>query len=245
MKKINLFILTINLYPKLIVTALVKGLSRAKFLLKVRSISQNLHDHSALVPSLDPNEGDFKLEVDALQTLMVAGDSLVAALKANTAATSKQRDKITGIMTDKYCNQIQNTPNITLENVKALGFGVKGVDDQQADDIALVSNSHPTIEELDNTRYLEIMLTIHNSKSGKIGLPEDGKRCDIFMKVGGDKPLDLKGMTYVGSSTRGHFHVHFTSDQLDQDVWFIAVYVAKASSDGEPELSPAVKGKIQ
>jgi len=244
MKKINSFFLTINLNPKLIVTALVRGLSRAKFYLKVRNISQNINAHPGIV-TFNPDGAAFTLEVDALETLMNTGDNLITLLKANTAATLAQREKITGIVTDKYCGQIQNTPGITLSQVKIFGFGAKGVDDLQSDDPVLVSNSHPTIEELDNSRYLEIILTIHNSKSGKIALPDDGKRCDIYMKVGGDMPLSLKGMDYIGSSTRGHFHVHFTSDQLDQVVWFIAVYVPKATSDAAPELSPAIKGKVQ
>jgi len=231
MKKIKQILLpivmTINLNPKMIVTVLFRGLSFPKFLVKVKAMSAALITHTALFPDLDPTPPDFKIEVDKLDALQTKEENLIEELKSNTEAKLKQKKVVKNIATDKYANQIQNTPNVTVENIKLVGFGIKGVDDLQSDDAATVLNSNGEIDEIDANNHLELTLHIRNSKTGLLAIPSDAKRMDVYISFGSDKPTDVKKMQFAGSAVRGKFTYHFLPDNYKQDVWFIVLYVPR------------------
>jgi len=245
MKKVKLillpFLMTINLNPKMLVTVLFKGLSFPKFLIKVKAMSAALNTHTALFPDLDPTPADFKIEVDKLDDLETKEKNLIQNLKANTQAKLAQKKVVTDIATDRYANQIQNTANVTVENVKQVGFGIKGVDDLQSDDIATVLNSIGEIDEIDTNNHLELTLHIRNNKTGLLALPDDAKRMDVYLSYGSDKPTDISKMQYAGSAVRGKITVHFLQENYKQDIWFIVLYVPKQKGVqvklSEPKMS--------
>ena len=236
-------LMAVNLNPKTIVTVLFKGLTFAEFLVKVKSMAQALVTYTGLFPTLNPTPANFQTEVNTLDTLETKEKNLVQQLKANTEAKNKQKKKVNDIAVN-YASQIQNTTGVTVENIKKVGFGVKGVDDQQAPDEVKVANSKPTIEEIDQNRKLEHTLTIHNDITGKIGLPNDAKHADVYEFFGGAQPpVDIKKMTYLGAATRGKYTNHFLPDQVGQLVWYIVVYVPKKKG-GVPEISNAVSATV-
>ena len=247
MKKVKLFLMPIlmalNVNPKIIVTALFKGLTFARFLIKVNSMSKALINNSALYPSLDPPPADFATEVGKLDALEIKEKNILQQLKANTEAKLQQKKVVNDIVVDKYCNQIQNTPGVTVENIKKVGFGVKNYDDQQSEPVASVTNSKPTIEEIDANHHLQQTLIIHNSVSGLIAIPHDAKRLDVYLSFGAEMPTDVKKMTYGGSATKGKFTYHFNPEDLGKDVWYICVYVPRKKGV-MGELSGAVKKTV-
>ena len=236
-------LMAVNLNPKTIVTVLFKGLTFAEFLVKVKAMAQTLVTNSGLFPTLNPAPSSFQTEVNNLDTMETKEKNLIQQLKANTEAKKKQKKKVNDIAV-AYATQIQNTTGVTVENIKKVGFGVKGVDDLQAPDEVLVSNSKPTIEEIDQNRHQEHTLTIHNDVTGKIGLPADAKHVDVYEFFGGAQPpTDIKKMTYLGTASRGKFTNHFLPDQVGQVVWYIVVYVPKKKG-AVAEISKAVSATV-
>ena len=247
MKKIKSFLMTIimaiNPNPKIIVTALFRGLTFLGFLNKVKAMSTSLNANSTLFPGLDPPPADFKTEVDTLDGLETKEKNLLQQLKSNTEAKLAQKKVVNDIVVDKYCHQVQGIAGITIKTIKLGGFGVKNYDDQKADPVASVTNSHPSIEEIDANHHLQHTLIIHNSVSGLLAIPYDAKRLDVYMFFGDTAPTDLKTMMYAGSATKGKFTYHFDAADLGKNVWYICVYVPKKKG-AMGELSGSLKKQV-
>ena len=228
---------------KLIVTALLDNLTEDDFRDRVKALIQAEVDNPTIIPGLSPTAAAETTKVVALDALYLKRDSLIQQQKTNTGQIYALVKEITDDITSKWVPQVQTAVAGDENLVKLLGFGIKGEDNQQSEPEVSVSNSKPDITFVDINHYLQIALTIRNNVTGKIGLPFDAKRLDIYMSFLYEQPLTLSKMQYVGSATRGKFTVHFPPEQLHQTVWFIAVYVPKTAG-ATGELSGAVKSTV-
>jgi hypothetical protein len=243
MKKLKLtFLLAMNLYPKLIVTVLIKGLTQALFLQRAKALHKGVADHIAYVPGILPIPADFLLEVNKLEGFVNNADSLLAQMKANTENIKKQEKVVADTLTDKWAKTIETATGMTADKVKEMGFGVKNVDDQQAEPKASVTNSHPMVSEIEYG-YLTHTFHIRNSMTGKYALPDDAYYIEVYEQIGGDEPTDWRKMIPVGRVVRGKYTNHFDPSQKGSVVWYIFVYVPKKAGI-EIENTGSVKYNI-
>jgi len=115
--------------------------------------------------------------VDKLDALETKEKIFWEQLNANTEAKKQQRKVINDIAVDKYCKQIQGTTGVTVETVKLVGFGIKGVDDQQARTLLTVKTVFQPLKMLiyEATTLSSTFLQSHNSLTNKITLPSDAQ----------------------------------------------------------------------
>ena len=126
-------LMAMNVSPKIIVTALLSGMAISDFLIRAKSMAKALLTYGpTLFPNLDPPVADFDNAVKALDTLETNEKNLLQQLKSNTEAKIKQKRWWNGIAVDNYCKEIQTTAGVTVDNIKKVGFGIKGVDDLKA-----------------------------------------------------------------------------------------------------------------
>ncbi|MCX6706215.1 MAG: hypothetical protein NTV24_03900 [Candidatus Woesebacteria bacterium] len=233
-----------NLDPKIEVTANLEGLTKPQFVVITGGIAQAAIDNPTVAPTtLDPTPAALKAEVQIMAALMVAAQNLVQQLRNNTELINKSLKIINDFIVSGWVPEIQKKVT-NPEDIKLLGFGIKGVFDGHSGSGVSITNSKPDISNVEY-RHLEHILTFRNNITGHIGLPYDGLRIDIYEYIGTTEPTDIKKMTYIGSASRGKFTNHFTEDQLGQKVWYIAVYVGKKSAaDGSSELSVKVQATV-
>ena len=241
MKKIAAFLLAINLDPKMIVTALL-NLAFGDFLARVKSISAALKTNEALFPGIGLLPDNLVTEVGKLDALETKEDNLVQELKANTEAKEQQKQVVNDMIVDQVCTKVQNTPGVTVENIKLVGLGIKGVDDQQSEPAATATNSHPVFGDIE---YAPLTHTFNarNSVTGKFGLPAGVLYTEVREQIGGDQPTDYKKMDVVGRMIRGKFSNHFNAADKGKDVYYFLIYVPKNPGDS-PELGGITKRTI-
>jgi hypothetical protein len=224
--------MTLEQVKKLILTTNFAGLTEDEFIEKVVNMIKAEIDNPALVPGLTPAPDDVQAKVDEIKTLKQENKQMKQKQKDNTGKIKDLKKDIKNDLTSKWANQAQNAPGMDKNKAALLGFGSKGLDDGHSEPSVNINNSNPEIAIVDASRHLQLMLTIHNNVTGKIGLPKDAKGIDIYMFMGKDEPVDFrKSGTYVGRAKRGKRTIKFAEDQMGLIVWFYVIYVPRNAGD--------------
>ena len=231
------------LEKKLIVTAPLEDKAEADLRARFKEIIAGQTAHALYVPGLNPTAAAVHTKDQALDVLYANRDSLTAQQKANTEKIIAKIAEIKNDIVSNWCPQTQAAPDITTDRVKELALGIKGEDNMQSESEVSVTNSKPIFSDIDINRHLEHTLTVKNSTTGKIGIPDDAKRVDIYMFIGVTAPVDISNMKYIGSSARGKYTNHFSRTELGLVVWYIAVYVPKKKG-ASVEISAPQKGTV-
>ena len=228
---------------KVIVTALLAGLPEAEQRARLKKLIKAMIDFPTYVAGLAPTADEVNDKDVILDGYFAKRESLNAQQKSNTEDIITLMTEMCDDVTYKWCPQTQAATGITVAKIKELGLGIKGEDNLESESAVSVTNSKPIFSDVDMNRHLEHTLTIRNSMTGKIGIPDDAKRVDIYILMGNTAPVDLSNMKYLGSSSRGKFTSHFAASELGQTVWYIAVYVPKKKGTSV-ELSDVKKSSV-
>jgi len=190
---------------KLIVTALLDGLTETEFYDRMLVLIKAQIDHDTIVPDLSPTASAEGTKATTLKGYFDLRASLKAQQKSNTSSIRKLIKDMKNDVTSGWCPQVQEAVQGDGDKVKLLALGIKGEDDQESEPEYTVSNSKPTIEDISMKNSLEHTLLIRNNMSGKIGLPYGAKRADVYISYGEGMPVDIKKMTWLGEASRGKF----------------------------------------
>jgi hypothetical protein len=212
---------------KIVVTALLDGLTEDEFLHQVLKLIKAQQDNSAIVPALSPTASAEATKAATLKGYFDVRDSLKAQQKRNTKKINNMIKEIKKDVISNWCPQVQTAVEGDTDKVKLLGMAIKGKDDQKPEPNITVCNSKPSIENISLDNLLEHDIFIRNNKSGKIGLPFGAKRADIYISYGEAMPQDIRRMFYLGSPYKGKFTNTFSTEQTGMKVWYIVVYVPK------------------
>lgn len=232
-----------KLVKKTQVTAKQEGLNRADLLLDAKKKNKAQDDYPLISPGLDPSLADTKTLVGVIETDILAQGSLQAQLLAKTEKINTGCDLLKDTYV-KWSHQIEKIPGITVENIKQLVFGVKGVYDGHAESPITVLNSHALIINAINAGSLTITLEVVNNVSLTSQLPVGALYVDLYQTFVEANCTDPKKMSYLGRVPNGKFTTHYSADDLNKKVYFIAVYVIKSGVDGESELSPKMQATV-
>lgn len=228
---------------KLIVTALLAGLPEGDQRNRLKKLIKAMLDFPTYVAGLSPTADAVNDKDVILDGLFAKRESLNAEQKSNTEDIITLMTEMCDDVTYHWGPQTQIAPGITVAKIKELGFGIKGEDNLESESAVSVTNSKPIFSDVDLNRHLEHTLTLRCSMTGKIGIPDDAKRVDIYILMGNTAPIDLSNMHYLGSCVRGKFTSHFAATELGQTVWYIAVYVPKKAGTSV-ELSDVQKSEV-
>lgn len=141
-------------------------------------------------------------------------ESLIAETKQNTEDIHTSDTGLKNVFTSQWATQIQNFGGITVNQIKGMGYGVKGIAGGAAETTSidemgrLGTTSAPVIVKIDTDVKNEHIIHTHNNLTGKRGHPKDVLEVDIYSKPGGAPPRNLadllaKGGQLLGTSERG------------------------------------------
>ena len=83
--------------------------------------------------TVSPTTAAVKTQIDARNDLFIVRSGLEAQLKQNTEDIHSADVALKGIFTDQWAAQVQNFPGITVNQIKGMAFGIKGLDNSHAD----------------------------------------------------------------------------------------------------------------
>jgi hypothetical protein len=225
---------------KMIVTVNLVKLNESDFGTKGKSIAQAHVDKPTYVPGLSPAATVVQGKFDALDTLYAKREALSLEQIENTKLIVAARLEITNIITDDWAPQTQKACAGSPEKVLALGYGIWGEYDGQAEPEATVLNSYPELDPLIKGTHLVHYLNMVNSITHKIAKPKDVKDTEVYMFFGEQPPANYKDMKYLGCAKNGKYTVTFTEEEVGKTVWYFAVYVARKK--GTPSMTA---GKVR
>jgi hypothetical protein len=233
-----------KLVKKVIVTSNLKGKTETDLLKAVNDRIQAALNNTSIVPALNPTPAQMQTKTQNYATLLVTRDTLRAQQKQNTALILQAEADILNNINSQWVPYIQQQIAGDISKAKLLGFGVKGIDNGQADELVeKAAETHPIISRTDVNVHLQHALYITNSRSGKNKLPADAKHIEIYEQIGGTAPTSIKTMVHAGIAKKGKFINHFDDADLGKTVYYIAVYIDKKTL--QPlEQSPVVSAMI-
>jgi len=228
-----------KLVKKVIVTSNLKGLSETELVKAVNDKIQAALNNTSIVPALNPTPAQMQTKTQSLSALLVTRDTLKAQQKQNTALILQATSDILNNINSQWIPYIQQQIAGDISKAKLLGFGVKGIDNGQADVVAeKAADTHPVIARMDVNAHLQQTLHIINSRSGKNKLPPDAAQIEIYQQIGGTAPTGIKTMTHAGIAKKGKFITHFDVADLGKTVYYVAVYIDKKT------LQPLEQGPV-
>ncbi len=220
-----------RLVKELILVSGLKGLSIGNFIARVLGLAKAATDHPLIAPDLDPVPANIKIKANAITVTIGERTALQTEVKAKTASISAAKSELTNLINNSWAPQAQLAIAGDIELAKELAWFIKGVDTGEAPVKAIVgnaTNSYPSIQKIESSTHLQHTVFTRNSANGKAGVPKDAKSIEIYMQVGGlTPPVDTKGMTHLGSATRGNLVNNFDAADLGKTVYYIAVYFDK------------------
>ena len=152
--------------------------------------------------TLNPTAAAVLTQIGSRGTLLNTKANLEAQLKSNTQNIHDADRALKDVFVDDWATQIQNFPNITVAQVQAMAFGVKGIDSGHAatavEDTARNAASAPVIIKIDADVHGQHTLHTRNNLTGKIGHPKDVSRIDMYGQTGGTQPADLAALIANG-----------------------------------------------
>jgi hypothetical protein len=225
---------------KLIVTTNFRGQNESKLGKSFNTLQSNMAANPDIVPTISPMPDVVAIKISTRQALITTGGTLRAQLKQNTEDINSADTELKSIFTDQWATQIQNTPGITLNQIKALSFGAKGFDSgHSAGESAGTTassdkgaGSAPVIAKITQAAHLEHIVHIVNNITGKIGHPDNILRTDVYGQTDGPEPIDLaaliaNGGGYLGTAKRGKYISQLNAASIGSIEYYIVVYVDK------------------
>jgi hypothetical protein len=238
------------LTKKIIVTTNFSHLSEAALGTTFSKLQNGGATNSPAGLVLSPTPAAVLTQINARNGLFTTRSGLQAQLKQNTEDIGKADTALKTLFTDQWATQIQNFGGITVNQVKGLGFGSKGIDTGHAAtsvaDTARTASSAPVIIKIDTDVHGQHTLHIHNNITGKIGHPKDVLRIDLYAQNGGTAPANLaaliaNGGGWLGTAKRGKYINPFivTATNKNTVEYYIAVYIEKATK------KPAAQSNVE
>ena len=188
--------------------------------------------------TVSPTAANVLTQISNRTVLLTQRSSLEAQLKQNTTNIHVADTALKTVFTSQWATQIQNFAGITVAQIKGMGFGVKGIDSQSTtvDEASKNASSAPVIIKIDTDVKGQHTIHVHNNITGKIGIPKDVLRIDIYGQTGGTAPTNLatlitNGGGWLGTAKRGKYINQFTVTpaNIDKPEYYIAVYINKAT----------------
>ena len=197
---------------------------------------------------LNPTPAAVETQITARNNLFITRSGLQAQLKQNTEDIHKADTALKNVFTDQWATQIQNFGGITVNQIKGMAFGIKGLDGTgiTVADTQKTASSAPVIIKIDTDVHGQHTLHIHNNITGKIGHPKDVLRVDIYAQNGGTAPANLaaliaNGGGWMGTAKRGKYINPFVVTAANKNTveYYIAVYILKATK------KPAAQSNVE
>ena len=223
---------------KIIPAANLDHLPEADLSIAYNRLQNGVATNSPTGLTVNPTPANVLIQINSRTTLLTQRSSLEAQLKQNTTNIHSADTALKTIFANQWASQIQNFAGITVAQVKGMGYGVKGLESPVAtvEDTSKNASSAPVIIKIDTEVKGQHALHIHNNITGKIGIPKDVLRIDIYGQTGGTAPTNLaslitNGGGWLGTAKRGKYINQFTVTpaNLDKPEYYIAVYIDKAT----------------
>ena len=200
--------------------------------------------------TVSPTTAAVKTQIDARNDLFIVRSGLEAQLKQNTEDIHSADVALKGIFTDQWAAQVQNFPGITVNQIKGMAFGIKGLDNSHADttvaDNTKTASSAPSIIKIDTDVKGQHTLHIRNNITGKAGHPKDVLRVDVYGQTGGTEPDNLAALVangggWLGTAVKGKYLNRLTvnTNTKNQPEFYIAVYIDKLTK------KPAAQSNVE
>ena len=184
---------------------------------------------------LNPTQAQVLAKITARENLITDRANHLALAHQDTEDILKADTDLKNIFTSVWGNQIQNFTGITVGQIKAMAYGVKGIAGGAAQEISVMEMgktkaSAPVITKIDIDIVGEHIIHTHNNITGKRGHPKDVSEVDMYAKTGGTPPADLadllaNGGQLVGESERGVYIYEIpTTVAKNTLIHYIAVY---------------------
>jgi len=232
-----------KLNKELIATTNQDGLTEAG-LIQDSDNKINVHIQDATIaPDLDPTPQAMQTKMTGIKAKVTSRDYHQQQAKQLTGEITTDLDDVKSIFARKWATYLEGLPGMTVETLKLCNFGSKGIYNAHPGSTVSVTESQPVIIDLDDSRHLEIVLTIINSKTKSIALPPDGRNLQVWMAIGDVFPADLSTAHFLGNAPHGKFTAHFTADQVGQNVCFAAIYEPK-DKGASVVISLSIKGRV-
>jgi len=232
---------TQKLVKKQIVTANLNHLPGDEKLVTIGDIAQAAANNPGYVaPPLNPTPATVQGDITSAQALITKRDNARALAEQYTQQVNDAIAALENIIVSQWVNQVQNTPNITVAQIKALHLGVKGVVTGQTPATAKLEKeikleSTPIIGKIDRNVTGQHTLEVHDSITKKTRLPAGVKRIDLYGQTAGTAPTNLADLMANGGGFIGTFKKH-----KFVNVFSTAVITGAANKKGQPEYYIAV-----
>jgi len=244
-----------KLIKKMILILSFHNLSETAKTKKQLDIANAHAANTTLVPNLTPTPASVITLINKQTGYYNQRDALMAQMKQVTENIHKNGAAINDIIVDQWRSQTQTALVSDTASAKLLGYGIKNVDsghlttDEEAAKNILLS-SHPVVVGINVNTHDEHILTIHNSITGKRGIPKGILRIDIYGYTGaaGVVIADLAALIalgggYLGEATKGKFVNTFNGSTNGKTEYYVAVYVDKKTKKPTTQ-SPVAYGII-
>jgi len=232
-----------KLNKELIATTNQDGLSEA-MLIQDCDDKINVHIQDATIaPDLDPTPQAMQIKMTGIKTKVTNRNYHQQQAKQLTGEITVDLDDMKSLFARKWATYLESIPGMTVETLKLCKFGSKGIYNAHPGTNVSVTESEPVIIELDDSRHLEIMITIINSKTKSVALPPDAKNMQIWYAAGDVFPTDLSAAHFLGNAPHGKFTAHFPIEMVGQNVCFAAIYEPKVAG-ASVVISASIKGKV-
>jgi hypothetical protein len=223
---------------KIVVTSNLNNLSETE----LEKSFDKLQTAAANAPGglvLNPTPAAVLTQINARKALITDRENHLALAKQDTENIGKADTTLKNIFTSQWANQIQNFAGITVAQIKAMAYGVKGISGGTAETTSVMEmsktvTSAPVIVKVDTDVIGEQIAHIHNNITGKRGHGKDILRVDVYAQYGGTLPANLAalqaaGGQLLGTAERGVYinPIVTTAANKNTNVYYIAVYVGK------------------
>jgi hypothetical protein len=188
---------------------------------------------------LNPTPAAVLTQINARKNLITDRANHLALAQQDTENIQKADTALKNIFTSQWANQIQNFTGITVAQIKAMAYGVKGIAGgstatTSVEELSKTVTSAPVIVKVDTDVIGEQIAHIHNNITGKRGHGKDVLRVDVYAQYGGTLPANLAalqaaGGQLLGTAERGVYinPIITTATNKNTNVYYVAVYVGK------------------
>ena len=218
-----------KLIKELILISGLTGLNIEDYVKRVLALTQAATDNPLIAPDLDPTPLIITGKANAITAMVTNRTALYTAYKAQTVSINLAKTDLTNLMNNSWAPQAQVAIKGDADLAAKLAWLIKGVVTGKAPVVVgMAADSHPIVNYVDNSNHLEHNISIINNVSGKVAVPKDAARTEVYQQIGGlTPPDDIKNMSHLGTAKTGKYKNTFDIADLNKLVYYIVVYIDK------------------
>ena len=221
-----------KLVREMILVSGLTGLILGDYIKRVLGLADAAIANPSIAPLLDPTPIAIKARADAITAKVEERTAMEDALKAHTISINLEKSELTNLINNSWAPQAQKACDGDAEKAGKLAWYIKGViTGKAAVVVGMAKASFPIINYVTNKLHLEHEVSIINNLTGKVAVPKDALRTEVYQQIGGiEPPTDIKFMSHLGSAISGKYINNFDIADLNKTVYYIVVYIGRKTN---------------